>query len=302
MLGKAACSSVAAMASDDDAPLSALAKTKPKLQDDDMPLSALGAQKKPPPPKAGKGAGKAPGRPSASGAAGSGRPSAGGAAAKPGAKAAPKRKRASSSSSSSSSSDSSSSSAGGATKRGKRALLKKKSTGVAKEEEDGAEKGAAFKKKGRDSRDEAVAELLCRWWYVLPDWPPNDPAYYEAELTKRRFRKVKIEEWEWVPEEDQEGRKKVYELTQFRGLYRASNGDLIDVRPQDTCPCYRNLSKKDPADVYDMLIKAYENQIEDLKNSQYDEKKLKDELNVKLNRVRSKASNYKATDTKKKKG
>jgi hypothetical protein len=136
---------------------------------------------------------------------------------------------------------------------------------------------------------------------VLPDWPPNDPAYYEAELTKRKFRKVKIEEWEWVPEEDKDGFKKVYELTQFRGLYRASSGELVDCRPQDTCPCYINLIKKDICDLYDMLVKAYEGQIDDLKNSVYDEKKLRDELNVKLNRARSKASQARELNSKRKK-
>jgi len=153
-------------------------------------------------------------------------------------------------------------------------------------EDDG---GGAVNKRNRTSKEQAVAELLCRWWYVLPDWPPVDDAYYKAELAKRQFRKVSIGEWEWVAEEDSSGNKKVYELSQFRGLFRASNGDLVDVRPKDTCPCYTNLMKKDLPEVYDLLVTALENQMKDLKNSNYNEKQLEAELKVKLTSIRDKA-------------
>jgi len=157
----------------------------------------------------------------------------------------------------------------------------------------GQRREAPTKKKQRSALDEVVAELLCRWWYVLPDWPPNDPEFYQAELHKRNLRKVKIEEWEWVPEEDSNGRKKVYELCQFRGLFRSSAGELIDLRPQESCPCWENMRKKDINDLYDLLVKAYEAQLKDLENSVYDETKFKEELSSKLNKCRQKASECK---------
>eukprot|EP00929_Paragymnodinium_shiwhaense_P117970 TRINITY_DN8947_c3_g1_i1.p1 TRINITY_DN8947_c3_g1~~TRINITY_DN8947_c3_g1_i1.p1 ORF type:complete len:274 (+),score=79.35 TRINITY_DN8947_c3_g1_i1:114-935(+) len=262
---------------DDDAPLSVLAsvKAKPvkKTGDDDTPLAALAAK-----PAAKAGAGQK------GGAA---------AAAKGKGKGKGKRKRGSSSSSSYSSSSSSSES--GAKKKGpkkggsKNKLLRKKSSGgTSAEDIDG---GGPVRKKDKSLKDQIVAELLCRWWYALPDWPPpmNDK-YWTEQLEKRNLRQVQIEEWEWVPDEDSKGRKKVYGLTQFRGVYRNSSGDFIDLRPHDTCPCQRNMMKKGLPELYDLLIKAYENQIADLKNSKYDETMLEAQLKATLTRHRDKAA------------
>merc|ERR1712232_670655 len=110
---------------------------------------------------------------------------------------------------------------------------------------------------------------------------------WQEKLKEAGYRKVTIEEGEWVPEEDSAGRKKVYELSQFRGVYRAGNGELVDLRPKETCPCFRNFMKKDLPVLYDLLVKAYESQLLDLKNSKYDEKKVEDEIKVKLTKTRS---------------
>lgn len=284
---------------DDDAPLSALAKA-PKF-DDDTPLASLAdlkqkaAAKAAPKPAALKGSPKSvPGKGKGKGR---GTPT--------------KRKAGSSSSSSSSDSEESSSTeSGGKPKRTpskKKAAPKKKvkilqtaQTDEAMEDMDG---GGAVNKRNRTSKEQAVAELLCRWWYAVPDWPPVDEAYYQAELAKRSMRKVTIEEWEWVAEEDAKGYKKVYELSQFRGLFRASNGDLVDARPKDTCPNYANFMKKDLVEIYDLLVTALENQLKDLVNSTYNEKQLEAELKVKLTAVREKAHQARQlSGTKKKNG
>merc|ERR1712151_685786 len=39
----------------------------------------------------------------------------------------------------------------------------------------------------RDARQTLVAKLLCRWWYVLPAWPPED-VDWAAKLTEQRCR------------------------------------------------------------------------------------------------------------------
>lgn len=274
---------------DDDAPLSALARA-PKF-DDDTPLASLAALDKPKAsPKAGVKVGS-PGKVAAPKA--SPKAASGAAKAKGRGKGTPSKRKAGGSSSSSSTSDSESSSSESgkgrtstnkatANKRQKMKLLQRQKTddGIA---EDG---GGAIKRKDRSSKEQVVADLLCRWWYVLPDWPPNDEDFYQAELARQSLRKVSIAEWEWVPETDSNGRRKVYELKQFRGLFRNSTGDLIDLRPKETCPCFANFMKKDVAELYEMLVVAFENQMKDLKNSKYNETQLEQELKVRLTKVR----------------
>jgi len=280
---------------DDDAPLSALVQKPPKVEkkksatDDDTPLSLLASSAKP----ANKAAGKPKAKPG-SPAPAKDKAKAAPAGAKPG---APKRKRESSSSSSDSyTSSSSSGSNKPARKKGgaKGKVLKKKTT-------DNMDDDNKVRKKEQSLKESVIAELLSRWWYVLPDWPPKDDEYYRAELEKRQLRKVRIEEWEWVAEQDSRGFKKVYELSQFRGVFRDMEGSFIDVRPQESCPCYSNMMKKELADLYQLLVKAYENQLDDLKKSVYDETLHSQSVKSALNRAREKAHQASALGSVKKK-
>merc|ERR1712046_32830 len=100
-----------------------------------------------------------------------------------------------------------------------------------------------------------------------------------------------IAEWEFTPNVDAKGRQKVYALNQFRGIYRNVTGDCIDLRPKDTCPSLRNMMKKELPELYDLLIKAYEAQLADLKNSKYDESQLESLIKASLTRCRSQAAN-----------
>jgi len=271
---------------DDDAPLSAL-KAKPKF-DDDAPLAALCKKPAPKAPAPAKKPSAPPGEKKAPSAAGTT------ASAKLPIKAAQPagaKKRAGSSSSSSSGSSSSSSSNSAAKRRTKAARLKKGASTATVGGEDNDENYMP-KRGGRTPKESVVAELLCRWWYVLPDWPPKDPEFYEAELTKQNYRRVDINNWEWVPEVDDRGRKKVYELQQYRGVYRDSLGGEVDLRPRDSCPCQNNLMKKDLPDLYQMLVAAYENQVKDIENSPYSataNARHKIEIMGQLARVREKA-------------
>jgi len=265
---------------DDELPLSALAKPgKAKSYDDDVPLVQLAT------PGAKKGrpaAQKSASAPAAAAGAGKG---SGKAAKKPGVK------KAGSSSSSSSSYSSSSSSSSGAKAKKKIAKRKIGLLRQKKKETTGGEEGAdnAIRKKDRSPKESLVADLLCRWWYAIPEWPPSDPEYYKVELAKRNLREVSIQKWEWVEEVDKQGYHKVYELSQFKGLYRKSDGSLIDVRPKDTMPSFNNFFKKDMADLLQLLVKAYENQLKDLQNSKYDEKELETKLKNNLTKLRHKA-------------
>lgn len=273
-------------AMDDDAPLSNLKNVniKSSAVDDNMTLAAL-AQAKPKADTNGKSTGGKP-------KAGKGKGKAKGAAKK-------KEERQSSSSDSSSSSSSDSSDEGDqgdnkkakakATKSQRMALLKRERDGPDEDADEEDKKDNLVKKRDRTPKQQVVADLLCRWWYALPDWPPDDQEFYKPKLEERKLRQVTIQEWEWVPEEDERGFKKVYQLSQFRGVFRNSSGEMIDLRPQETCPCFQNFMKKDLPELYDLLVKAYEGQLKDLANSKYNEERFRKELEAALNKTRNKS-------------
>lgn len=297
------------MSIDDDAPLASLATSK---LDDEAPLSSLASaapkkEKAPPAPKKDK----PPAAPKPAGGAKAASPKPKGKAKA----AAPGKKPGNDDSYSYESYSSESSSSGSGEKKpkakkkavkptGKRkmgvALKKLKSgsnadLGEGGEEDEDKEAKAAHKidKRDRTIKQQVVAELLSRWWYALPDWPPPiESDYYKEKFKEKKLRQVKLEEWEWVPEEEN-GLRKVYMLSQFRGLFRNSSGDLIDLRPQETCPCFANFMKKDLPELYDLLAKAYEEQIKDLVNSKYNETKFEQELKSRLNAVKDKAAKAK---------
>jgi len=256
---------------DDEMPLSALSKPKKQNLDDDLPLAKLATP-----------GGAKPRASTGGSAAGAGK-------AKPRA-AGTKRKESSSSSSdsSSSSSDSSSSESGGKKKASKKARLRLIAKKKAAAPEGDPEENE-IRKKQRTPKEQVVVDLLCRWWYVMDDWPPKDPAFYDALLEKQKLRRVSIQEWEWVPDIDKEGRGKVYELSQFKGIFRKSDNEKVDLRPHDLCPSFNNLISKDLPTLYSMLVEAYEKQIKDLERSNYDEKVLADSLKAALTRIREKA-------------
>jgi len=130
----------------------------------------------------------------------------------------------------------------------------------------------------RSRKERLAADLACRWWYVLPDWPVHDEAHYEKELETRSLRKVEIADWEFEPDLDDDGRKKVFELGQFQGCFRDSTGKLHDLRDYTNCPSYNNLMKKGSAELCNLLIEAYENQITALSTALWADESLEAEL------------------------
>ena len=71
------------------------------------------------------------------------------------------------------------------------------------------------------SKHPLVHEILKRWWYCMPDWPPKDDDYAK-KLQKRNLREVLLEEWRISPEEV-DGKRKVYQIPGYQGLFRDSN-------------------------------------------------------------------------------
>merc|ERR1719473_2070270 len=54
----------------------------------------------------------------------------------------------------------------------------------------------------RDARQKLVAQLLCRWWFALPPWPPENYDW-DAELSRRRVRRTALNTFDQEPELDE---------------------------------------------------------------------------------------------------
>eukprot|EP01017_Pseudomicrothorax_dubius_P003342 TRINITY_DN10458_c0_g1_i1.p1 TRINITY_DN10458_c0_g1~~TRINITY_DN10458_c0_g1_i1.p1 ORF type:complete len:320 (-),score=50.92 TRINITY_DN10458_c0_g1_i1:84-1043(-) len=116
-----------------------------------------------------------------------------------------------------------------------------------------------------------VLDVLIRWWYCMPDWPPVDYDYGPS-LKQRRLRKLDAVAFKHEPIYDHEGYEKVIELSAYRGLFKNVKGEIFDLRPQDSCPSINNLMKKDMRALYAYLATGLRKQMEDLK--QYEPKNL----------------------------
>ncbi|CAD7945461.1 unnamed protein product [Amoebophrya sp. A25] len=119
------------------------------------------------------------------------------------------------------------------------------------------------------ARQKLISDVLSRWWFVFPIWPPPNFDYAKV-LRREGYREVQISEWNKAPEEVEEapgGRKlaKVYQLGNFPGVFRNSRDELLDMRPKDSCPCFANLQKQPWQRLCEFAVRAYENQIDVLK-------------------------------------
>eukprot|EP00915_Cephaloidophora_sp_WS-2016_P004565 GHVH01006107.1.p1 GENE.GHVH01006107.1~~GHVH01006107.1.p1 ORF type:complete len:220 (+),score=27.18 GHVH01006107.1:164-823(+) len=123
-------------------------------------------------------------------------------------------------------------------------------------------------RENRSAKEDAVSALLCRWWFVLPPWPPVDWNYKE-QLEMNKMKVVSLREWPDLDDVDENGYKKCYELDHIEGFYRIANGDLIDLRPVDGMPSHDGLMKCDYPEICEMLVIALQNQLEELKLSNY---------------------------------
>ncbi|CAJ1384840.1 unnamed protein product [Effrenium voratum] len=118
-------------------------------------------------------------------------------------------------------------------------------------------------KKERNAKQKLVATLLCRWWYVLPDWPPRS-FDYDAALARRGYRQVPVEVFESEPEGEL---RKCFPLSGgYRGLFRDEQGLLIDVRPVEGRPSYDQLMLRSTPELHQLVVLAYTRQLEELES------------------------------------
>ena len=82
-----------------------------------------------------------------------------------------------------------------------------------------------------------------------------------------KLRLIKKSEWKLQPNVDDKGFSKCIELDGFRNVYIDPQGRVYDLRPKDTKPSYNNFMKYSEKNLYELLIKALNNQISELENS-----------------------------------
>jgi len=129
-----------------------------------------------------------------------------------------------------------------------------------------------------------VYELLERWWYALPDWPPNN--YDDTQkLIENRLRLVKINDWRREPKY-KDNLEKCMELPGFKYVYLNSEGKVFDFRPEEGKPSYNNLIKLSEVKLSEYLVIAYKGQLEELeKRNSILEKDLRNIIKEKLDRA-----------------
>ena len=131
------------------------------------------------------------------------------------------------------------------------------------------------------NKEHLIDELSVRWWYAMPKWPPENFDYTQR-LRERGLRKVEIKQWK-MEQDDIEGLRKVFELDNFPGVFKDSQGQTYDLRPKETCPSLNNFLKMERGELQKLLFKAYGEQINTLENLEqpYD-KQFENDLRVRL--------------------
>jgi len=78
------------------------------------------------------------------------------------------------------------------------------------------------------------------------------------------LRKVDISRFKAEPDLDS-GLRKAFEYPEFAGIFKDSIGKVHDCRPMESCPSLSNFEKMERLDLQKLLMKAYENQLEELR-------------------------------------
>lgn len=133
-------------------------------------------------------------------------------------------------------------------------------------------------------RDELIYNVLKRWWYCMPEWPPAD-FDYSVELDKRKLRRIDFKYWRIERDVDERGYKKVYEIPSYPGVFKNAQGENVDLRPRENCPCYEVMKKKSMDELLNLLAKALKNQIEALEKSGNNDEELMKDLQRELKRA-----------------
>jgi hypothetical protein len=69
------------------------------------------------------------------------------------------------------------------------------------------------------TKQQAIIDILKRWWYCMPEWPPKDFDYVRA-LKDKKYRKVELLRFKLESQFDKDGLEKVFELAGFPGCFK----------------------------------------------------------------------------------
>lgn len=61
------------------------------------------------------------------------------------------------------------------------------------------------------AKKELIYNILKRWWYCMPDWPPVDYDYSE-KLKENQLRKVELALWKLEPNFDDAGNRFLFRV------------------------------------------------------------------------------------------
>ena len=127
-----------------------------------------------------------------------------------------------------------------------------------------------------------VLQLLQRWWYALPPWPPDNYDTTE-KLRNNKLRLVEEKNWKKEVEINSDNFKKCMELPGYKYVYITKEGKVFDFRPQEGKPSFNNLMKLNDIELHQYIVKALKNQLKELeKNNKYSEKILRNDINNQL--------------------
>ena len=106
-----------------------------------------------------------------------------------------------------------------------------------------------------------VYQLLKRWWYALPKWPPEN---YDCsnKLNEQKLRVVNLIDWKKESKLDENNFEKCFELPGYKFVFCDSQGKIYDFRPEENKPSFNNLMKLSDQKLYEYLIIALKKQIE----------------------------------------
>lgn len=127
-----------------------------------------------------------------------------------------------------------------------------------------------------------VHQLLQRWWYSLPMWPPEN--YDTSEkLRENNLRLVEEKNWKKEAEINLDNYKKCIELPGYKYVYLTKDGKVHDFRPEEGKPTFNNLMKLSDIELHQHIVNALRNQLDELeKNKFLSEKKLRTKIKNEL--------------------
>ena len=105
------------------------------------------------------------------------------------------------------------------------------------------------KQTSKSEKTQLVKRILCRWWYVFKQWPPEDYDYSSklAEL----------------------GLSEPKEVPGYPGLFMDSKEVIYDLRPYETAPTYNNLVRLEKSQLLGLLCSALKAQLLELQSQPY---------------------------------